>query len=90
MPDRDGRTRSGPSRSPSRAPGGLTELREAERWALDHLPEEAPATLIHGDLLGQNILLHWEQPFAVIDWEYARQLPLHQFARRAHGSTAPN
>ncbi|WP_437785490.1 phosphotransferase family protein [Sorangium sp. So ce1097] len=50
---------------------GLPELREAERWARDHLPDEEPSTLLHGDLLGQNILLHWEEPYAVIDWEHA-------------------
>lgn len=49
------------------------EAREAHAWALDHLPPDEPASLLHGDLLGQNILLDpfRELPPAVIDWEYA-------------------
>ncbi|KYF69686.1 hypothetical protein BE11_35790 [Sorangium cellulosum] len=69
---------------------GVPELREAERWALDHLPEEAPSTLVHGDLLGQNILLHWEQPYAVIDWEYAtRGDPAYDMAIVTRGRARP-
>ncbi|WP_437728226.1 phosphotransferase family protein [Sorangium sp. So ce861] len=69
---------------------GVSELREAERWALDHLPEEEPSSLIHGDLLGQNILLHWEQPYAVIDWEYAtRGDPAYDLAIVTRGSARP-
>jgi len=40
-----------------------------------NIPEEEPARFLHGDLLGQNILVDPEQPewaFAVIDWEYSR------------------
>ena len=49
------------------------EARDARAWAHEHLPPAAPATLVHGDLLGQNILIDptAELPFAVIDWEYA-------------------
>ena len=49
------------------------EARDARAWALEHLPPAAPATLVHGDLLGQNILIDptAERPFAVSDWEYA-------------------
>ncbi|KYF73879.1 phosphotransferase family protein [Sorangium cellulosum] len=69
---------------------GVPALREAERWALDHLPEEAPSTLVHGDLLGQNILLHWEQPYAVIDWEVAtRGDPAYDMAIVTRGSARP-
>ncbi|WP_437320777.1 phosphotransferase family protein [Sorangium sp. So ce385] len=69
---------------------GVPELREAERWALDHLPEEEAAALIHGDLLGQNILLHGEQPYAVIDWEYAtRGDPAYDMAIVTRGSARP-
>ncbi len=50
---------------------GAPELAEAEQWAREHLPPDDPSTLIHGDLLGQNILLHPEEPPAVLDWEYA-------------------
>jgi aminoglycoside phosphotransferase (APT) family kinase protein len=50
---------------------GAPELAEAELWAREHLPPDEPSTLIHGDLLGQNILVHPEEPPAVLDWEYA-------------------
>ncbi|WP_433936419.1 phosphotransferase family protein [Sorangium cellulosum] len=69
---------------------GLSELREVERWALEHLPEDEPSTLIHGDLLGQNILLHREQPCAVIDWEVAtRGDPAYDMAIVTRGSARP-
>lgn len=48
------------------------EAREARDWATSHLPPAEPSVLVHGDLLGQNILIGLEQPPAVIDWEYAR------------------
>ncbi len=38
----------------------------------EHLPPATPSTLVHGDLLGQNILLGLSKPDAVIDWEYAQ------------------
>ncbi|WP_438010666.1 aminoglycoside phosphotransferase family protein [Sorangium sp. So ce321] len=69
---------------------GVAELREAEQWALAHLPQEEPSTLVHGDLLGQNILLHWEKPFAVIDWEYAtRGDPAYDMAIVTRGARRP-
>ena len=39
-----------------------------------NLPKDEPASFLHGDLLGQNILIDPEQPqraFAVIDWEHS-------------------
>lgn len=33
------------------------EAEEARRWARSHLPPDEPARLLHGDLLGQNVLL---------------------------------
>jgi aminoglycoside phosphotransferase (APT) family kinase protein len=33
------------------------EAREARGWAAEHLPAAAPSVLVHGDLLGQNLLL---------------------------------
>lgn len=39
-----------------------------------NLPKDEPASFLHGDLLGQNILIDPEHPqraFAVIDWEYS-------------------
>lgn len=47
------------------------ELAAACAWAMAHLPPDRPAVLLHGDLLGQNILLCPGEPTAVIDWEYA-------------------
>lgn len=51
--------------------GGLPELREAEEWALANAPPDEPSVLLHGDLLGQNILIHPSEPPAIIDWETA-------------------
>jgi aminoglycoside phosphotransferase (APT) family kinase protein len=47
------------------------ELAAACAWAMEHLPPDRPAVLLHGDLLGQNILLCPGEPPAVVDWEYA-------------------
>lgn len=55
-------------------------FRAARDWCEAHLPEETPASLLHGDLLGQNILVSLpfsrsnspgpdEVSMAVIDWE---------------------
>lgn len=48
----------------------LAEARDAAAWAAEHLPPEEPSALLHGDLLGQNILLDpsEQRPYAVIDW----------------------
>ena len=48
-------------------------VRDAHAWALDHLPPPAPAVLLHGDLLGQNIL-RWldDDRLGLIDWENAQ------------------
>lgn len=50
------------------------EARDALAWANEHLPPDEPATLLHGDLLGQNILIDPTdpRPYAAIDWAYAR------------------
>jgi len=47
-------------------------MRDARHWALAHLPPARPSVVLHGDLLGQNILLSPSEPPTVIDWEYAR------------------
>lgn len=48
------------------------ELRDAVSWLSNHIDVDRPSTLLHGDLLGQNILLGLDEPDAVIDWEFAR------------------
>lgn len=48
------------------------EMRDAHAWTMEHLPPAEPSALLHGDLLGQNILLSVDGPHHVIDWEYAR------------------
>lgn len=40
-------------------------------WLRENLPPAEPARLLHGDLLGQNILLDLDGPPAVVDWECA-------------------
>jgi aminoglycoside phosphotransferase (APT) family kinase protein len=49
-----------------------TEAEPARQWAVEHLPRDRAAVLVHGDLLGQNILVFPDQPPAVIDWEFCR------------------
>jgi aminoglycoside phosphotransferase (APT) family kinase protein len=66
------------------------ELRDARAWALEHLPPETPSTLLHGDLLGQNILLALDGPHRVIDWEYAtRGDPAYDLAIVTRGARQP-
>jgi aminoglycoside phosphotransferase (APT) family kinase protein len=73
LPDLPGHaTRQAHALAEIAAIGGVDALRETEAWALAHLPPEEPASLLHGDLLGKNILLHPDKPPAVIDWEYAQ------------------
>ena len=49
------------------------EIGGARAWAKAHLPPTGPSVLLHGDLLGQNILLAPDAPPTVIDWEHARR-----------------
>lgn len=51
----------------------FTEAAEALAWARENLPRPEPSRLLHGDLLGQNILLDIEGdgPPGLLDWEYA-------------------
>lgn len=51
------------------------EAADALAWGLEHLPAEDPPHLIHGDLLGQNVLvnpLDPAAPISLLDWEAAR------------------
>lgn len=43
---------------------------DAIAWCVEHLPDDPP-TLMHGDLLGQNVLMLLDGPTSLIDWEYA-------------------
>jgi aminoglycoside phosphotransferase (APT) family kinase protein len=66
------------------------EMQRAHEWACEHLPSEDPSTLIHGDLLGQNILLSLDGPHHVIDWEYAmRGDPAYDLAIVTRGAKRP-
>lgn len=66
------------------------ELGEAAAWALEHLPPDEPSSLVHGDLLGQNILLGLGEPHAVIDWEHAmRGDPAYDLAIITRGVKQP-
>ncbi len=47
------------------------EFEEAAAWAREHLPPANPSVVVHGDLLGQNLLLSPLDPTGVIDWEYS-------------------
>jgi aminoglycoside phosphotransferase (APT) family kinase protein len=46
-------------------------LWDIHAWALENLPPAEPSVLLHGDLLGQNILIAPEEPLGLIDWERA-------------------
>lgn len=59
----------------------LPEAEEALAWAGDHLPPPEPPVLVHGDLLGQNLLVDGllrdpnaepeEHELGVVDWDAA-------------------
>ena len=45
------------------------EARESVAWVAEHLPAATESSLLHGDLLGQNILREWDgDETAVVDW----------------------
>lgn len=65
-------------------------MRDAHQWAIEHVPPEAPSVLLHGDLLGQNILLSSDGLPWVIDWEYAmRGDPAYDLAIVTRGVRQP-
>jgi aminoglycoside phosphotransferase (APT) family kinase protein len=58
--------------------GGVDDLDCAEasafrRWTRDNLPPDTPASLLHGDLHGRNVLVPVEtgQAFGLVDWAFA-------------------
>jgi aminoglycoside phosphotransferase (APT) family kinase protein len=74
---------------PARARAVLERLAQS-RWSI--FPLSLPSSLVHGDLLGQNILIdpREERPFGVIDWEYAmRDGPAYDLAIVTRGKRAP-
>lgn len=65
-------------------------LRDIYAWALEHLPPAEPSVLIHGDLLGQNILIAPEDPPGLIDWERAALGdPAYEFTIVTRGARRP-
>lgn len=66
------------------------ELRDARAWAHEHLPAADAASLVHGDLLGQNILLAFDGLHHVIDWECSlRGDPAYDLAIVTRGAKQP-
>lgn len=66
------------------------EAIDARAWMMDHLPPAERSVLLHGDLLGQNILLGIGRPNAVIDWEFAKfGDPAYDFAIVTRGRRQP-
>ncbi len=51
----------------------ISHADEIRSWAHAHLPAEEPSVFLHGDLLGQNLLLSIDEetPLGVIDWHCA-------------------
>ena len=66
-------------------------LQDARRWLKSHLPPPEPGVLVHGDLLGQNLLLGFDgQAPGVIDWERAEMGdPAHDFSIVTRGTKRP-
>ena len=50
------------------------EAAQARDWILDHLPDERRSTVLHGDLLPQNLLAddYGGDKIAVVDWQEAK------------------
>ncbi len=66
------------------------EIQDAYAWAWQHIAALTPSVFVHGDLLGQNILLWPEEPPAVIDWEFAmRGDPAYDLAIVTRGVRRP-
>lgn len=66
------------------------EMRDAHAWCLGHVPPNEPSVLLHGDLLGQNILLAKDGLHHVIGWEYAtRGDPAYDLAIVTRGVRQP-
>ena len=44
------------------------DVRAGLSWVRAHLPPSEPSSLVHGNLLGQNLLIHPEEPMTVVGW----------------------
>ncbi|MCP3962628.1 MAG: phosphotransferase [bacterium] len=66
-------------------------VRDVGSWAAEHLPPQTPSVLLHGDLLGQNILLSLDdEPPGLIDFERAcLGDPAYDFAIVTRGHRRP-
>lgn len=55
--------------------GGISHpvIDATRAWCLDHLPPDLPSCLLHGDLLGQNVLFGLHEADGVIDWEHGQR-----------------
>ncbi len=68
------------------------DIGRALAWCLERMPGEEPSVVVHGDLLGQNILLSSdnESRLAVIDWsECCLGDPAYEFAVVTRGVRNP-
>lgn len=69
---------------------GETLASEALAWLREHRPPDEPARLVHGDLLGQNLLLWPGSVTGVLDWEFAlRGDPAYDLAIVTRGVRRP-
>lgn len=65
-------------------------IRDAYQWTQENLPAEEPTVVLHGDLLGQNILLSLEGKITVLDWQLSRiGDPAYDFAIVTRGVRKP-
>ena len=68
----------------------VSEIQDALKWINENLPPKGGSVLVHGDLLGQNILRTLSEELFVIDWEYARVGdPAYDLAIVTRGSKKP-
>jgi aminoglycoside phosphotransferase (APT) family kinase protein len=66
------------------------EVLDALAWINENLPSETRSVLLHGDLLGQNMLWTLSSKFGVIDWEYCSAGdPAHDLAIVTRGVRRP-
>jgi aminoglycoside phosphotransferase (APT) family kinase protein len=70
----------------------IPEAKDAYAWGIAHLPANAPTCLLHGDLLGQNLLvgIGEDERLGIIDWAEAQiGDPAYDLAIVTRGSRRP-